>query len=99
MVNRWGKQEKSALRTVIFIWEAGKMNDPLIREIQVKSVITKSNLPVCEYSVNPYVGCTPVSYTHLDVYKRQPMRRERNWHPPWRGRRLWKPSVKSSFIR
>ncbi len=34
------------------------MNSPLIREIDVKSVITKSNLPVCEYSVNPYVGCT-----------------------------------------
>lgn len=31
---------------------------PLIRETAVKSVITKSNLPVCEYSVNPYVGCT-----------------------------------------
>ena len=31
---------------------------PLIRETAGKSVITKSNLPVCEYSVNPYVGCT-----------------------------------------
>lgn len=30
----------------------------IIKEIEVKSVITKSNLPVCEYSVNPYVGCT-----------------------------------------
>ena len=29
-----------------------------IREIEVKNVVTKSNLPVCEYSVNPYVGCT-----------------------------------------
>ena len=34
------------------------MSSPFIREIEVKSVITKSNLPVCEYSVNPYVGCT-----------------------------------------
>ena len=34
------------------------MSSLLIREIQVKSVITKSDLPVCEYSVNPYVGCT-----------------------------------------
>ena len=34
------------------------MNSPLIREIEVKSVITKSNLPVSDYSVNPYVGCT-----------------------------------------
>ena len=34
------------------------MSSPLIREIEVKGVITKSNLPVCEYSVNPYVGCT-----------------------------------------
>lgn len=29
----------------------------IIKEIQVKNVITKSNLPVCDYSVNPYVGC------------------------------------------
>lgn len=29
-----------------------------IREIEVKGVVTKSNLPVCQYSVNPYVGCT-----------------------------------------
>lgn len=29
-----------------------------IREIEVKSVMTKSNLPVADYSVNPYVGCT-----------------------------------------
>lgn len=29
----------------------------IIREIQVKGVIIKSNLPVCDYSLNPYVGC------------------------------------------
>lgn len=29
-----------------------------IREIEVKSVMTKSNLPVADFSVNPYVGCT-----------------------------------------
>jgi len=29
----------------------------IIKEIQVKDVITKSNLPVCDYSVNPYTGC------------------------------------------
>ena len=27
------------------------------KEIDVKSVMTKSNLPVSDYSVNPYVGC------------------------------------------
>ena len=30
---------------------------PIIQEIEVKSVLTKSNLPVSDYSVNPYVGC------------------------------------------
>ena len=29
----------------------------VIKEIQVKSILTKSNLPVCDYSVNPYTGC------------------------------------------
>ncbi|MDD3882596.1 MAG: radical SAM mobile pair protein B [Eubacteriales bacterium] len=29
----------------------------IIKEIQTKSVLTKSNLPVSDYSVNPYVGC------------------------------------------
>lgn len=32
--------------------------EPMIREIEVQSVLTKSNLPVGDYSVNPYVGCT-----------------------------------------
>lgn len=32
--------------------------EPIIHEIAVKSVLTKSNLPVSDYSVNPYVGCT-----------------------------------------
>ena len=30
----------------------------LIRQIETQSVLTKSNLPVSDYSVNPYVGCT-----------------------------------------
>ena len=29
-----------------------------VKTIYTKSVLSKSNLPVCEYSVNPYVGCT-----------------------------------------
>lgn len=29
----------------------------IVREIKVNDVITKSNLPVCDYSVNPYTGC------------------------------------------
>ena len=32
--------------------------NPTIKEFEVKSIITKSNLPVCDFSVNPYVGCT-----------------------------------------
>ncbi len=30
----------------------------LIKEIDVKGIMTKSNLPVADYSVNPYVGCS-----------------------------------------
>lgn len=29
-----------------------------IRDIDVESMFAKSNLPVCDYSVNPYAGCT-----------------------------------------
>lgn len=29
----------------------------IIKEIQVKDIITKSNLPACDYSINPYTGC------------------------------------------
>ena len=29
----------------------------MIKEIEAKNVITKSNLPVCDFSVNPYTGC------------------------------------------
>ena len=32
-----------------------------IHEIEVKSVMTKSNLPVADFSVNPYVGCRQTS--------------------------------------
>lgn len=32
--------------------------NPTIKTVNVKSVVTKSNLPVSDYSVNPYVGCT-----------------------------------------
>lgn len=43
----------------------------IIKEIEVKNVITKSNLPVCEYSVNPYVGCTHAcKYCYASFMKR-----------------------------
>ena len=29
----------------------------VIKEIEVKTVLSKSNLPVSDYAVNPYVGC------------------------------------------
>lgn len=45
--------------------------EPIIKEITVKSVLSKSNLPVCEYSVNPYVGCTHAcQYCYASFMKR-----------------------------
>ena len=32
--------------------------EPVIRVIETKNVITKTDIPVCDYAVNPYVGCT-----------------------------------------
>lgn len=43
----------------------------LIKKIEVKSVLTKSNLPVADFSVNPYVGCTHAcQYCYASFMKR-----------------------------
>ena len=43
----------------------------IIKEIEVKSVLTKSNLPVSDYSVNPYVGCPHAcKYCYASFMKR-----------------------------
>lgn len=52
-----------------------------IRDIDVKSVFTKSNLPVCDYSVNPYVSCTHAcKYCYASF-----MKRFTNHSEPWGG--------------
>lgn len=47
------------------------LKDIIIREIRVKNILTKSNLPIAGYSINPYVGC-PFScrYCYADFMKR-----------------------------
>lgn len=47
------------------------MEDIQIKKINVKSVLTKSNLPVSDYSVNPYVGCSHgCKYCYASFMKR-----------------------------
>lgn len=42
-----------------------------IREVEVKSVMAKSNLPVSDFSVNPYVGCAHAcKYCYASFMKR-----------------------------
>jgi len=42
-----------------------------IKEIEVKNVMTKSNLPVADFSVNPYVGCAHAcKYCYASFMKR-----------------------------
>lgn len=50
-----------------------------IEKIYVKSILTKSNLPVSDYSVNPYVGCTHACKYCYASY----MRRFTNHPEPW----------------
>ena len=45
--------------------------DLLIRDLETKNIMTKSNLPVGGYSVNPYVGCTHgCKYCYASFMKR-----------------------------
>lgn len=51
----------------------------IIKEIEAKNVITKSNLPVCDFSVNPYTGCTHAcKYCYASF-----MKRFTNHSEPW----------------
>ena len=43
----------------------------IVREIEVKTIMTKTNLPVSDYAVNPYVGCTHAcKYCYASFMKR-----------------------------
>ena len=45
--------------------------EPIMRNVEVKGVLTKSNLPVADYSVNPYVGCEhSCKYCYASFMKR-----------------------------
>lgn len=45
--------------------------EPIVKEKQVKSVITKTDIPVCDYAVNPYIGCThSCKYCYASFMKR-----------------------------
>ena len=64
-------QFASALRLCVKIIDWGVKALENIKEIQVKSVMTKSSLPVGGYSVNPYVGCPHAcKYCYASFMKR-----------------------------
>lgn len=47
------------------------MDKPIIKEIEAKTILSKSNLPVGDYSANPYVGCTHAcKYCYASFMKR-----------------------------
>lgn len=45
--------------------------EPIIKEVEVKGVLSKSNLPVSDFSVNPYTGCAHAcKYCYASFMKR-----------------------------
>ena len=41
-----------------------------IKEVEVKSIITKSNLPDADFVINPYIGCQHACiYCYADFMK------------------------------
>ncbi len=87
------------------------MTEPIIRETCVKNILSKSNLPVGEYSANPYVGCTHAcKYCYASFMKRFTRRPEpwgtfidvKNWkeirHPEkYAGKELFIGSVTDPY--
>ena len=64
--------------------------DTIIREIKTKNVITKTDVPVCDYAVNPYVGCTHACKYCYACF----MKRFTNHAEPWGGFldvKYWEP--------
>lgn len=53
--------------------------DIIVKDTKVKSILTKSNLPVADYSVNPYIGCEhECKYCYASF-----MKRFTNHSEPW----------------
>ncbi|WP_124100977.1 radical SAM mobile pair protein B [Ruminococcus sp. Marseille-P6503] len=47
------------------------MDDIIINKVGTKTILTKSNLPISDYSVNPYIGCTHAcKYCYASFMKR-----------------------------
>lgn len=45
--------------------------EPIVKQIETKGIITKTDIPVCDYAVNPYVGCTHgCKYCYASFMKR-----------------------------
>ena len=59
------------------------MTEILIKTKEVSGIMTKSNLPVGGYSVNPYVGCTHAcKYCYASFMKRFTGHKE-EWGTSW----------------
>lgn len=53
----------------------------IVKDVEVKGILTKSNLPVSDFSVNPYVGCAHAcKYCYASF-----MKRFSNHPEPWGG--------------
>jgi hypothetical protein len=68
----------------------------IIKEIDVKGIMTKSNLPVADFSINPYVGCSYAKKNHMPYVRDDDSKMSDVGEPPIMANYFYHEEVKKS---